>query len=486
MTKKLLAILLAVIVTLSTVTVSFAVGTPTVTVSSATAAPGETVTVKVALSDNPGINTFSFGFDYDETRLTLNGVELASGIPGQFAYAKKAVWLNGSDITTNGDFLVLTFEVLASATQGVADVTVTYNAGDIANFNEEDVNFQIVGGRITVEASGNVEDTVSGEITVGSVTGTPGETITVPVSITRNPGINTFSLGFEYDTTKLNLVNVEVNEALGGQFVYSKKAVWLNDKDTTYTGEILTLTFEVLDTSLESDVFVNVVYNTGDISNYDEEDIAFTVVAGEVSVRPPVVYDARVSLGNVFANPGDKVSVYVSLDTETAVKSMSIYDVVYDEDVLTLSEGKWVVTDTVIADWNNSDKAGVSTYSSNTYISGRIFLLTFLVKEEIEDGVTDISCKFKLTAQDINGTEKELETEVVPGSINVMKNLRGDVNGDGYVDSNDAIHLLYHTLLPDNYSINQNGDFDGDGEVDSDDAIHLLYHVTLPEKYPLT
>ena len=61
----------------------------------------------------------------------------------------------------------------------------------------------------------------------------------------------------------------------------------------------------------------------------------------------------------------------------------------------------------------------------------------------------------------------------------------GDVNGDDSVDSDDAIYLLYYTLLPEDYPINQSGDFNGDGEVNSDDAIYLLYHTLLPDDYPL-
>ena len=61
----------------------------------------------------------------------------------------------------------------------------------------------------------------------------------------------------------------------------------------------------------------------------------------------------------------------------------------------------------------------------------------------------------------------------------------GDTNGNEVVDSEDAINLLYYTLLPESISINQKCDFDGDGDVDSDDAIYLLYYTLLPEQYPL-
>ena len=61
----------------------------------------------------------------------------------------------------------------------------------------------------------------------------------------------------------------------------------------------------------------------------------------------------------------------------------------------------------------------------------------------------------------------------------------GDVDGDGGVDSDDAIYLLYYTFNAENYPLNQDGDFDGDGNVDSDDAIYLLYYTFNPTDYPL-
>lgn len=481
MVKKITALLLAIVISVSMSAVAFAAGTPTVSVSSTVASPGETVTLNVSISNNPGINTFSFGFDYDTSKLTLTGVELVSGIPGQFTYSKKAVWLNSGDITTNGNYLTLTFVVASDAASGDANVTVTYNTGDISNYNEDDVDFEISAGKITVKNN----DADGGEICVGTATAAPGATVVVPVSITKNPGINTFSLGFDYDSTKLELTSVSVSENLGGQFTYSKKAVWLNSADTTYTGEILLLTFKVLETTADGNVPVSVTYNTGDIANYDEEDVYFDLVSGKVTVQSEVAYDARVSLGKVTGRPGETVYVYVSLDNETAVKSMSIYDITYDTTKVTLTNGEWIAEDSIINDWNQSDATGVFTYKNNTNLVGNVFLLTFVINENIEDCVVDISCSYKITSQDSDSAEVELATEVIPGAVNVLNILRGDVNGDDYVDSNDAIHLLYHTLLPERYEINQSGDFDGNDYVNSDDAIYLLYNTLLPERYPL-
>ena len=61
----------------------------------------------------------------------------------------------------------------------------------------------------------------------------------------------------------------------------------------------------------------------------------------------------------------------------------------------------------------------------------------------------------------------------------------GDLTGDGIVTREDATHVLYYSIYPDLYPVNQNVDFDLDGEVTRLDAIYLLYHSLFPNEYPL-
>ena len=63
--------------------------------------------------------------------------------------------------------------------------------------------------------------------------------------------------------------------------------------------------------------------------------------------------------------------------------------------------------------------------------------------------------------------------------------LRGDITGDGRVDSDDAVYLLRHTLFADLYPVYSFADFTGDGEITSDDAVYLLRHTLFPESYPI-
>lgn len=63
----------------------------------------------------------------------------------------------------------------------------------------------------------------------------------------------------------------------------------------------------------------------------------------------------------------------------------------------------------------------------------------------------------------------------------------GDADGDGEVNTDDAIYVLYNVMFGDeDYPVTQNCDFDGNGEVNTDDAIYLLYHIMFGETdYPL-
>lgn len=83
----------------------------------------------------------------------------------------------------------------------------------------------------------------------------------------------------------------------------------------------------------------------------------------------------------------------------------------------------------------------------------------------------------------LQGSEENVDISVVNGTVTVLETKIGDVDGNGFVTSDDAIYLLYYTFLPDQFPVNQNCDFDGNGAVDSDDAIYLLYYTFLASSF---
>lgn len=61
----------------------------------------------------------------------------------------------------------------------------------------------------------------------------------------------------------------------------------------------------------------------------------------------------------------------------------------------------------------------------------------------------------------------------------------GDVTGDGYVNNDDVLCLLWHSLFPELYPLDGQTDFTGDGALTNDDVVLLLWHTMFPGKYPL-
>ena len=72
-----------------------------------------------------------------------------------------------------------------------------------------------------------------------------------------------------------------------------------------------------------------------------------------------------------------------------------------------------------------------------------------------------------------------------PGNTEETEPLIGDVDNDGSVDNRDVEYLLWHTLFPESYILNQNADYTGDGTVDNQDVEYLLWHTLFPGEYPL-
>ena len=199
----------------------------------------------------------------------------------------------------------------------------------------------------------------------------------------------------------------------------------------------------------------------------------------EVNVRN----SGKVIIGNAKGRPGQEVDVTLSFEQAMSVKSMGISDLVYDESKLQLVSATWNC-EGLLSDWNTDKNEGVLTFSEKTEVE-QFFTLTFLVLEGAEDGEISISCKVIATEQFDNKVESNINLSYEYGTITVYNVLPGDMDGNDVVNSDDAIYLLYHTLMSDKYPANQDCDFNGDNMVNSDDAIYLLYYVMMPERYPI-
>ena len=194
---------------------------------------------------------------------------------------------------------------------------------------------------------------------------------------------------------------------------------------------------------------------------------------------------ATMPIGSVHGNPGKTVDVFVTIQDAPALKSIAIQNLTYDTENLTLISVQWLV-EGEIADWNAEDGRGVFAFGQSSYINGDVLKLTFQINEDAPEGTYEIGLEAVLK-DTVGGVELQIPVQVVQGGITVQHYTPGDVDGNGKVDTDDAIYLLYYVMFgEEDYPVNQDCDFDGNGEVNTDDAIHLLYRVMFgEEEYPL-
>lgn len=176
-------------------------------------------------------------------------------------------------------------------------------------------------------------------MTVSTVTAERGQTVTLDVVVSGNPGMNAAVLKPVYDETALELVSMKFNMTdFNGQEQYGKNAVWASSSDNTSNGTFLTLEFNVLEGASVGTTEVTLsnvdgYLKDGAVSNSAAETVNYKVVAGGVNVFDPTAPVINVS--TVYGLPGDTVTVSVSLANNPGIMAAAI-KAVYDDSVLEL------------------------------------------------------------------------------------------------------------------------------------------------------
>ena len=133
---------------------------PTFVVESVTASAGDSVDVVVSLANNPGIMDMALSFTYDETALSLTGTSNGDALsdatfmgPKNMASGCRATWYYMDEPAeyADGSVIVLTFDVLESATAGDYEVSVAHGEKDINDIAGDPLSFTIESGKVTVE-----------------------------------------------------------------------------------------------------------------------------------------------------------------------------------------------------------------------------------------------------------------------------------------------------------------------------------------------
>jgi len=227
----------------------------------------------------------------------------------------------------------------------------------------------------------------------------------------------------------------------------------------------------------------NAQYNAGSSFTTDANTTLYAVWR-----KDAVATGAKAIVGSTSCKKGDSIKVRIILQDVPNINSILIYDVSYDASKLKLISGK-LVNNTGVSPAIGPENLFENPKDPNTMVigfandinmNGEIAELEFKILDSASEGKTTIGIYCDATS-----TSGNIDVSIVNGEINITSVIRGDVNGDGKVNNQDAIYLLKYTLNASRYPINQNGDMDGNGKVNNQDAIYLLKHTLNSSRYPL-
>lgn len=139
------------------------------------------------------------------------------------------------------------------------------------------------------------EKTGDPELIISSVQATQGETVEITASVVNNPGILGMSFVLSYDESVLKLLKAENGKATDGVLdMNSSKnlengCIFLWDGESIVSeqiedGEILKLTFKVLDTAVDGKTPVKLISEEDGIFDNELQNVSLTVDDGYVSV----------------------------------------------------------------------------------------------------------------------------------------------------------------------------------------------------------
>jgi hypothetical protein len=106
-----------------------------------------------------------------------------------------------------------------------------------------------------------------------------------------------------------------------------------------------------------------------------------------------------------------------ALENGEAIRSMLISDITYDKTVFEIVNGEWKC-DPYIGSWNAPTESAAAAFASNTNLEGKIFELTFRVKDNAPVGNYSFGCSFIAKTTQPEG-EKEIPVSVVNGKVTI-------------------------------------------------------------------
>ena len=463
-------------------------------IGSVKANAGDTVTVPVTLTKNTkGLASAQLklkignqnGSAIKVVDKSMKGT-VAGGMVSMPNYTKPTesfilAWVNAGTASlegTDNDFMSLQFEIPAGTPDGTYPITFA-DASEYAlegtNEAGTDLNMYGVAGEIVVGEGGDVTTTttettvtttetsetsetsattvttpapVTGdydtELTIGTVTGKAGETVTLPISLTKN------DKGFASVQLKLNTALPTVKDSMAGTMKDSNMVcmpnytktdsfvlAWVNANTASIEGlddNLMTLQFTIPEDAKPGTVYPITFADKSDYAlegtNAAGENLVIEGIDGSITVEDAVAPDpdTQLTIGNVKGKPGETVTLPVALTkndkgfASVQLKLNTSLPTVKDSMAGTMKDSNMVCmpnytkTDSFVLAWVNANTASIEGLDDN------LMTLQFTIPEDAKPGTVypiTFADKSDYALEGTNAAGENLVIEGIDGSITV-------------------------------------------------------------------
>ena len=389
-------------------------------------------------------------------------------------------WVNANTASLEGtddNVLTLEFEVPAGTPDGAYPITFA-DASEYAlegtNAAGTDLNMYGVAGEIVVGEGGDVTTTttettvtttetsetsattvttpapVTGdydtELTIGTVTGKAGETVTLPISLTKN------DKGFASVQLKLNTALPTVKDSMAGTMKdsnmvcmpnYTKEdsfvLAWVNANTASIEGlddNLMTLQFTIPEDAEPGTVYPITFADKSDYAlegtNAAGENLVIEGIDGSITVEDAVAPDpdTQLTIGKVEGAPGETVTLPVALTkndkgfASVQLKLNTALPTVKDSMAGTMKDSNMVCMpnytkeDSFVLAWVNANTASIEGLDDN------LMTLQFTIPEDAEPGTVypiTFADKSDYALEGTNAAGENLVIEGIDGYIKVKE-----------------------------------------------------------------
>lgn len=115
-------------------------------------------------------------------------------------------------------------------------------------------------------------------------------------------------------------------------------------------------------------------------------------------------------------SPGETLKITVTLKCNEKVKSMGITPI-YDKNVFELVSGEWLVSGTLIKNYDKPNNRGAALFSSEKDCNGEVFELTLRVKNGVNGTKSEVKAELVLK----DGESRDLPCSTVGTTVTVAK-----------------------------------------------------------------